>query len=112
MDEVTRHQEPPSAGVSAHAQPGAWPTPRTPLDATLRAAARTEAARVHITQASIRAHLECPHCYPAPGQDHLELGSIRAHLAEQPSPQTIRAAARHWITAITNIADDLIKGRA
>jgi hypothetical protein len=111
VDKVTRHQDPHPADAPAHAQPGAWPTARTHLDEVLQAAANAEHARTHITQAGIRAHLECPHCQPAPGQDHLELLSIRAHLAEQPSPQTIRAAARHWITAITNIADDIIKGR-
>ncbi|MFD3802607.1 hypothetical protein ACFWTC_03040 [Streptomyces sp. NPDC058619] len=110
MDKVTRHQDPHPADAPAHAQPGAWPTPRTPLGPLL-AAANAEAARTQITQASIRGHLECPHCHPAPGQDHLELQSIRAHLAEQPSAQTIRAAAHQWVTTITNIADDIIKGR-
>nr|WSX48863.1 hypothetical protein OG409_07835 [Streptomyces sp. NBC_00974] len=111
MDKVTRHPEPHPADDPAHARPGAWPTARTNLDVAVRALANAEHARTHITQAGIRAHLECPHCHPADGQDHLELRSITAHLAEQPSPQAIRAAARHWITAITNIADDLIKGR-
>ncbi|MFJ3923063.1 hypothetical protein [Streptomyces sp. NPDC090022] len=113
MDKVTRHPDPHPADDHAHngPRPGTWPTPRTPLDTILRAAANHERARAHITQASIRAHLECPHCHPAPDLDHLELQSIRAHLAEQPSPQTIRAAAHYWITAITNIADDIIKGR-
>lgn len=111
MDKANR-QDPHPADAAAHTPlpPGTWPTARTPLDNLLQPAVNAERARTCITQASIRSHLECPHCQPAPGQDHQELRSIRAHLAEQPSPQAIRAAARHWITAITNIADDLIKG--
>ncbi|TKA11737.1 hypothetical protein [Actinacidiphila oryziradicis] len=38
----------------------------------------------------------------------LTLGAIRAHLEEQPSPHSIRACARRWCTAITNLADDVV----
>lgn len=99
-------------------RPGEWPVPRTFLPATdeehayadLRNHTAAEHARWTVTLGAIRSHLECPHCHPAPGMDHDQLNSIRAHLAEQPTPQAIRAAARHWIEAITNIADDIIRG--
>ncbi|KUN03948.1 hypothetical protein AQI95_21145 [Streptomyces yokosukanensis] len=39
------------------------------------------------------------------------LGSIRAHLEEQPSPRTIRTAARGWCAQITAMADDVITAR-
>lgn len=100
-------------------RPGAWPVPRTFLatpgddhqyaglwDQTAAAHARWE-----ITLGGIRSHLECPHCHPTPGMDHQELRSVRTHLDEQPSPQAIRAAARQWIAAITNIQDELIEQR-
>ncbi|MCU1613952.1 MAG: hypothetical protein JWO98_1492 [Frankiales bacterium] len=38
----------------------------------------------------------------------ITLGAIRAHLEEQPSPSSIRACARRWCTAITNLADDVV----
>lgn len=41
---------------------------------------------------------------------HVTLGVIRAHLEEQPSPQAVRAAARRWARAITQIADDINRG--
>ncbi|WP_328757488.1 hypothetical protein [Streptomyces sp. NBC_00271] len=45
------------------------------------------------------------------GRRALVIDSIRAHLAEQPSPRAIRAAARRWCTQITNLADDLVKAQ-
>lgn len=99
-------------------RPGEWPVPRTFLPAedereyaSLRNQGVADQARWTVTLSSIRSHLECPHCHPAPGMDHLELRSIRGHLNEQPSPQAIRAAARHWRDAITQIAEDLINTR-
>ncbi|MCX5170555.1 hypothetical protein OG616_21420 [Streptomyces antibioticus] len=41
----------------------------------------------------------------------MALGSIRAHLAEQPSPRSVRAAARRWCTQITALAEDVITAR-
>ncbi|MFG2269098.1 hypothetical protein ACGFNY_04910 [Streptomyces chartreusis] len=99
-------------------RPGAWPTPRTFLPAPsaedeyagLRNTAEAERARRDVTLGAIRSHLECPHCRPAPGMDHDQLRSIRAHLGEQPTREAVRAAAQHWKNAITNIADDIIRG--
>lgn len=63
---------------------------------------------------------ECPNCSPTErlyltrrGQRliaqrarwELTLGSIRAHLDEQPTPSARRAAARRWCHAITRLAD-------
>lgn len=36
----------------------------------------------------------------------LTLGSIRAHLEEQPSPAAIRAAGRRWVNAVLQIAEE------
>lgn len=99
-------------------RPGAWPVPRTFLAtpgeeheyADLRNRTVSEQARWNVTLDAIRAHLECPHCHPAPGMDHQQLNSVRAHLAEPPTARAIRAAARHWIEAILALQDDVIKG--
>ncbi|MEU2719614.1 hypothetical protein [Streptomyces smyrnaeus] len=37
---------------------------------------------------------------------HITLGSIRAHLDEQPTKQARRACARRWCQAITAMADE------
>ncbi len=42
---------------------------------------------------------------------HVTLGAIRADLEEQPSTRSIRAAAKRWHEAITNVADELIADR-
>lgn len=98
--------------------PGEWPVPRTFLPSTdgeheyadLRNRAASEHARWTVTLDAIRSHLECPHCTPQPGMDHDQLRSVRAHLSEQPTPQAVRAATRHWIEAILAVQDDVIKG--
>ena len=36
----------------------------------------------------------------------LTLGSIRAHLEEQPSPAAVRAAGRRWVNAVLQIAEN------
>lgn len=38
---------------------------------------------------------------------HVVLGSIRADLEEQPSPASVRTAARRWCNAITAMADEI-----
>lgn len=99
-------------------QPGAWPVPRTFLPLTeeeheyaeLRDNTVTEQARWTVTLNAIRSHLECPHCHPQPGMDHIELRSVRAHLAEQPTARSVRAATRHWVEAILAVQDDVIRG--
>lgn len=35
----------------------------------------------------------------------LTLGSIRAHLEEQPSPAAVRAAGRRWINAVLQLTE-------
>lgn len=94
-------------------RPGEWPVPRTflPTEEEHARAGLPDQARWAVTLGSIRSHLECPHCRPTPGMDHLELRSIRAHLNEQPSAQAIRTAARHWTEAITQLAEELINTR-
>lgn len=99
-------------------RPGEWPAPRTFLAhpdeehqyAETRDRAMAEQARWNVTLGAIRSHIECSHCHPEPGMDHQQLNSVRAHLAEQPTPHAVRTAARHWIEAILQIQDDVIKG--
>lgn len=95
--------------------PGEWPVPRTFLPteeeheyADLRNRTAAEQARWTVTLNAIRSHIECPHCTPQPGMDHNQLRSIRAHLDEQPTARAVRAATRHWIEAITQLADEVI----
>ncbi|AZQ35944.1 hypothetical protein EJ357_22705 [Streptomyces cyaneochromogenes] len=38
----------------------------------------------------------------------LVISSIRAHLAEQPSPRAVRACARRWVRDVHFIADGVI----
>lgn len=38
---------------------------------------------------------------------HVPLGAIRAHLEAQPSARCVRTAARRWIDAITQLADEV-----
>lgn len=45
------------------------------------------------------------------GRHEIVLGSIRAHLEEQPTAGGIQAAARKWCADITALADDLAKAR-
>ena len=39
----------------------------------------------------------------------LVLGSIRHDLTQQPSPATVRAAARAWCARITATAEDIVR---
>lgn len=39
------------------------------------------------------------------------LGSIAAHLAEQPTPNSVLAAARTWCADITALGDEIAKGK-
>ncbi|MFF2215030.1 hypothetical protein [Streptomyces antibioticus] len=41
----------------------------------------------------------------------MALGSIREHLAEQPTPRSIRAVARLWRRDIAHVADELAQAR-
>jgi hypothetical protein len=38
---------------------------------------------------------------------HVTLGAIRADLEEQPSPMSVRVAARRWAEAVTAMAEDI-----
>lgn len=74
--------------------PGAWPTgtprPQGATDAADAVRLRVQAARA---------------------RRDIVLGSIRAELAEQPSPRAVRAAGRRWCAVITQLADQLATGR-
>ncbi|GAA3727573.1 hypothetical protein [Streptomyces tremellae] len=73
-------------------RPGQWPVPpRRPVPED------DEQGRQHLAASAIRARF------------HVVLGSIRADLEEQPSPSTVRAAARCWTDAITNLADEAVQ---
>lgn len=39
------------------------------------------------------------------------LGSIKAHLCEQPSSRTVRACARRWASDVIRLADEVISAR-
>ncbi|MEU9894268.1 hypothetical protein ACIBCS_27945 [Streptomyces phaeochromogenes] len=41
----------------------------------------------------------------------LVLGSIRANLLEQPTPNSVLAVTRHWISDITAIGDEVAKAK-
>ncbi|MFD6887154.1 hypothetical protein [Streptomyces sp. NPDC059957] len=41
----------------------------------------------------------------------LTLGSIRAHLEEQPSARAVRAAARKWASDITALGEDVVQSK-
>ncbi|MFB8772137.1 hypothetical protein [Streptomyces broussonetiae] len=77
-----------------HRRPGEWPVPPVDLDAN-----QTDHDQLYVQQAQERALHE------------MVLGSIRHDLLKQPSDSTIRAAARRWKNAITQLADELINTR-
>lgn len=41
----------------------------------------------------------------------LVLGSIAAHLAEQPTPNSVLSAARTWCADVTALGDEIAKGK-
>lgn len=41
------------------------------------------------------------------GRHELVLGSIRAHLEEQPTAAAVQAAARHWCSDITALGEEV-----
>ncbi|CBG71904.1 hypothetical protein SCAB_48531 [Streptomyces scabiei 87.22] len=43
------------------------------------------------------------------GRHEIVLGSIRAHLEEQPTPSAVAAAVRHWISDLTALGDEVAK---
>lgn len=45
------------------------------------------------------------------GRHEIVLGSIRAHLEEQPTPGAVHAAVRHWISDITALGEDVARDR-
>lgn len=67
-------------------KPGTWPD--LPATDELRARLRREQAR----RAAV-------------------LGSIRAELEEEPSPNLVRACARRWCADITALADSITRAR-
>jgi hypothetical protein len=77
-----------------HRRPGEWPV--QPVDT---GADQTEHDQLYVQRAQEHALRE------------MVLGSIRHDLTQQPTPGAIRAAARTWKNAITNLADELINTR-
>ncbi|MER5209429.1 hypothetical protein ABT063_02215 [Streptomyces sp. NPDC002838] len=45
------------------------------------------------------------------GRREIVLGSIKAHLEEQPTANAVQSAARHWISDITAIGDEVAKAK-
>ncbi|PWJ02418.1 hypothetical protein DKG34_38755 [Streptomyces sp. NWU49] len=45
------------------------------------------------------------------GRHEIVLGSIRAHLEEQPTPGAVQAAARKWCADVTALGDEIAKAR-
>lgn len=77
-------------------QPGEWPVPQ-PVELDEHDYADHD--ELYVQRAAEKALHE------------MVLGSIRHHLAQQPSPAAIRTAAARWKNAITNLADELINTR-
>ncbi|WP_435279124.1 hypothetical protein [Streptomyces sp. 1222.5] len=77
-----------------HRRPGEWPITPVDLDAQ-----PMDHDQLYVKRAEERALRE------------MVLDSIRHHLAQQPTPAAIRAAATTWKNAITSLADELINTR-
>lgn len=77
-----------------HRRPGEWPT--LPVHTDEQDAGHDE---LYVKRAQEHALHE------------MVLGSIRHDLNQQPTPGAIRAAARTWKNAITQLADELITRR-
>lgn len=45
------------------------------------------------------------------GRHEIVLGSIRAHLEEQPTPGAVYAAVRHWVSDITALGEDVARAK-
>jgi hypothetical protein len=43
------------------------------------------------------------------GRHEIVLGSIRAHLEEQPTPVAVLSAVRRWINEVIALGDDVVK---
>lgn len=81
-------------------RPGTWPTEPVDLDADT---AERQAEQEHGAQYT---RLQAERAW-----NQLVLDNIRIHLDRQPSPAAVQAAATHWKTAITQLADELITTR-
>lgn len=76
----------------------------TPSDHTARAAGRTPGewpATPHADELHRQVQRER-------ARHEMTVGAIRGHLEEQPSPNAIRACARHWCVEITQLAESVI----
>ncbi|WP_156722619.1 hypothetical protein [Streptomyces apocyni] len=45
------------------------------------------------------------------GRHEIVLGSIRAHLAEQPTPNAVNAAVRRWISDLFALGEEVAKNK-
>jgi hypothetical protein len=72
-------------------RPGQWPI-TAPVDLEQHA---NDQGEQHIALSAIQARW------------HVTLGAIRADLEEQPSPMSVRTAARRWAEAVTAMAEEI-----
>lgn len=45
------------------------------------------------------------------GRREIVLGSIRAHLEEQPTANAVQSTARHWVADVIAIGDEVAKAK-
>lgn len=79
-------------------RPGTWPVNEpADLDGESAAVDTRDADELYVKRVAELARRE------------LVLGSIRTNLLEQPTPNSVLAVARHWISDITAIGDEVAK---
>lgn len=77
-------------------RPGQWPVRRVDPDAVARTG---DDAEQYLKRASER------------GRHEIVLGSIRAHLEEQPTAAAVYAALRHWIGDLAALGEDVAQAK-
>ncbi|WP_055527137.1 hypothetical protein [Streptomyces graminilatus] len=77
-------------------RPGQWPVRRVDPDAV---ASTGDDAEQYLKRAAER------------GRHEIVLGSIRAHLEEQPTATAVYAALRHWISDLTSLGEDVARAK-
>ncbi|MGW1617760.1 hypothetical protein [Streptomyces sp. NPDC002172] len=45
------------------------------------------------------------------GRHEIVLGSIRAHLEEQPTPSAVHSAVRNWVSDLTALGEEVAKSK-
>ncbi|MET7914428.1 hypothetical protein ABZU45_00555 [Streptomyces avermitilis] len=77
-------------------RPGQWPVDE-PADLDARSAGEVTEEELYVKRAAER------------GRREIVLGSIRAHLDEQPTAAAVQSVARHWCADVTAIGDAIAK---